>query len=91
MKMFTPLAFQGNLNKNRYFEGWYFKHVSKNREHVLSFIPGIAITKTDKHVFIQIINGISGKTWNITYPLSEFKFSKKNFEIKVDPTLKSRF
>ncbi len=83
MKIFTPLTFQGNLNKNKYFEGWYFKHVSKNRKHVLSFIPGIALTETDKHAFIQIIDGISGKTWNITYPLSEFSSSKKVFKIKV--------
>ena len=83
MKIFTPLTFQGNLNKTKYFEGWYFKHVSNNREHVLSFIPGIALTKTDKHAFIQIIDGISGKTWNINYPLTEFSSSEKAFEIKV--------
>ncbi|MCK5730921.1 MAG: hypothetical protein KAH68_07595 [Draconibacterium sp.] len=83
MKIFTPLVFQGNLNKKKYFEGWYFKHVSNNREHVLSFIPGIALTKADKHAFIQIIDGISGKTWNINYPLSEFSSSKNEFEIKV--------
>ncbi len=83
MKIYNPQFFQGSLNKNRYFEGWYFKHVSKNREHVLSFIPGVALTKTDKHAFIQVIDGISGKTWNIKYPLSEFSFSKNEFKVKV--------
>ena len=83
MKVNQPIVFQGNLNKNRYFEGWYFKHVSFDREHVFSFIPGIALTKKGKHAFIQVIDGISGKTWNVVYPLSEFSFSKKLFDISV--------
>ncbi|HSH20476.1 MAG TPA: hypothetical protein VLA03_08480, partial [Draconibacterium sp.] len=83
MKVYQPIIFQGNLNKNRYFEGWYFKHVSKDRNHVYSIIPGVALTKKDKHAFIQVIDGISGRTWNITYPLSEFRFSKKEFKVWV--------
>lgn len=83
MKIYNPNFFQGNLNKNRYFEGWYFKHVSINRQHVFSFIPGVSLTKTDKHSFIQVINGITGKTWNIKYPLSAFGFAKNEFKIKV--------
>lgn len=83
VKIYSPQLFQGNLNKNRYFEGWYFKHVSLNREHVFSFIPGVSLTKTDKHAFIQVIDGITGKTWNVKYPLSEFSFSKKEFNVWV--------
>ena len=88
MKVYNPIIFQGNLNKNRYFEGWYFKHVSANRDHVFSFIPGVALTKTDKHAFIQVIDGISGKTWNVKYLLSEFSYSKNEFQVQVG---KSRF
>lgn len=83
MKVFHPLRFQGNLKKKKYFEGWYFKHVSKNREHVYSIIPGIALTRNEKHAFIQIIDGITGKTWNVNYPLSAFKSSKKEFYVQV--------
>lgn len=83
MSIFHPEIFQGSLNKNRYFEGWYFKHVSANRQHVFSFIPGVALTKSEKHAFIQVIDGISGKTWNINYPLSEFSFSKSKFKVQV--------
>jgi len=83
MKVYNPIIFQGTLNKNRYFEGWYLKHVSANREHVLSFIPGVALTKNDKHAFIQVIDGISGKTWNIKYPLSEFSYAENEFLVRV--------
>ena len=84
MKIYNPQLFQGSLNKNRYFEGWYFKHVSFNREHVFSFIPGVSLTKSDKHAFIQIIDGITGKTWNVKYPLSDFSYSKKEFNVWID-------
>ncbi len=83
MKVHQPIVFQGNLNKNRYFEGWYFKQVSLNRENVLSFIPGVALTKTDKHAFIQVINGITRETWNIKYPLSDFESSKNGFKVRI--------
>jgi hypothetical protein len=88
MSIFQPIIFQGNLDRKNYFEGWYFKHVSKDRQSVFSFIPGIALTKNDKHAFIQVIDGISGKTWNINYPISEFKYSKNKFDVWVG---KSRF
>ena len=84
IKVFNPLAFQGNLNKKRYFEGWYFKHVSSDRNRVYSFIPGIALTKSDKHAFIQVIDGITGKTWNVKYKLFDFRFSRGKFELWVE-------
>lgn len=83
MKVYNPVVFQGNLNNDRYFEGWYFKHVSKDRKHVYSFIPGVSLTKNDKHAFIQVIDGISGKTWNVKYPISDFKYSKDGFNVWV--------
>jgi tocopherol cyclase len=83
VKIYSPQLFQGSLNRNRYFEGWYFKHVSFSRGHVYSFIPGVSLTKTDKHAFIQVIDGISGKTWNVKYPLSDFSYSKKEFNVSV--------
>ena len=81
MKLYKPAVFQGNLNKTRYFEGWYFKHVSGNREHVFSFIPGIALTKKNKHAFIQFIDGITGETAYINYPLSAFRYSRKELKL----------
>lgn len=84
MKINQPIIFQGSLSKNRYFEGWYFKHVSFDREHVISFIPGIALTENNKQAFIQVIDGISGQTWNIRYNLSDFSYSKKEFKIWVE-------
>jgi hypothetical protein len=83
MKIFKPEIFQGNFKKKRYFEGWYFKHVSENREHVFSFIPGISLTPNDKHAFIQFIDGITGQTEYIRFPLDAFNFSDEKLELWV--------
>jgi hypothetical protein len=83
MSVFKPEIFQGSISYKRYFEGWYFKHVSKNLELVYSFIPGISLNPENPHAFIQVINGLSGSTQYIEYPLSSFKFSKKNFNVQV--------
>ena len=34
--------YQGGSKKRRYFEGWYFKHMSADFSQSWSFIPGIS-------------------------------------------------
>lgn len=78
-----PEIFQGEKklhnNTSCYFEGWYFKHSSK--QYNISFIPGIQIENGEKSAFIQIITNNS--SYYITYPFSEFKFSYNPFSISV--------
>ncbi len=83
MKTFNPEVFQGKLSKKNYFEGWYFKQVSKDLEHVYSFIPGVSLNPENPHAFIQVINGITGITQYIEYPISSFSFSNKDFKVQV--------
>jgi tocopherol cyclase len=83
-----PELFQGNMKKKNYFEGWYFKHVSSDLSNVWSFIPGISLNPKDPHAFIQVINGITGHTDYITYPLEQFLWDKENLDISIG---KSRF
>lgn len=83
MNVFKPEVFQGNVTSRRYFEGWYFKHVSKNMDQVYSFIPGISLNHDNPHAFIQVINGLTGITQYIEYPLSSFSFSKSKFKVQI--------
>lgn len=83
MSLFKPDVFQGNMSNKIYFEGWYFKHVSKNMDHVYSFIPGISLNPENPHAFIQVINGLSGISQYIDYPLSAFSYSKNYFKVQV--------
>jgi hypothetical protein len=84
MKIFKSEVFQGNFKRNNYFEGWYFKHVAKNGQHVFSFIPGISLNRNDKHAFIQFIDGLSGQTEYVRFPLSAFRYSTKKLEVQIE-------
>jgi tocopherol cyclase len=83
LRVFNPEFFQGNLEKKNYFEGWYFKHVSHDLDNVWSFIPGISLNANDSHCFIQVINGITGETQYITYPMDKFRWDNKTLFLKV--------
>lgn len=81
MKTFyNPINFHGE-GKNNYFEGWYYKISFKNR--TIAFIPGISINNKDSMSFIQVIDSKSNKSDFIKFPIEDFKFSKKHFEIKI--------
>jgi hypothetical protein len=82
-RLYNPEVFQGSLRKKHYFEGWYFKHVTRDPSHSFSFIPGISLTENDSHAFIQVMNGYTGKTSYIRYPLDEFKPELKRMAIRV--------
>ena len=84
LKTWNPVQFQGAGKKSRYFEGWYFKNVSGNDEHIWSIIPGISIVdKSNKHAFIQLINGKTAETWYVKFPIEDFSYSQKRFEVAI--------
>jgi tocopherol cyclase len=84
-KLFNCGIFQGANKRKHYFEGWYFKHVDKGEQNVISIIPGVSIEEdaSKSHAFIQILDGSTYKTYYIRYDIEEFKFSKKSFEFTI--------
>lgn len=72
---------KGNIRKRKYFEGWYFKMVTKDKAYTLSFIPGISLNKEHKHAFIQVIlkDSIQNRltTEYLSFDIGEFNFDKK--------------
>jgi hypothetical protein len=82
-RLYNPGLFQGRTSYRNYFEGWYFKHVSSDLKQVYSFIPGISLSDNDSHSFIQIINGITGETNYVEYPVGEFGWDTGKLYIKV--------
>jgi hypothetical protein len=83
LNIYKPDVFQGNLDKKNYFEGWYYKHISADLKNVYSFIPGISLNDTDPHSFIQVLNGITGESHYIPFPLSEFSWRRDKLYLKV--------
>lgn len=82
-RLYNPEVFQGNLRKKHYFEGWYFKQVTQDKSYTFSFIPGVSLVENDPHAFIQIMNGYSGNTDYLRYPLDEFSWDKRRLFLKV--------
>jgi len=97
-KIFNPVLFQGKLKKKNYFEGWYFKMACKDKESILSLIPGVSLSDNDRHCFIQYIythtGGSTGekmsiiKTGYIRYDIKEFVFTDSPFSVEIG---KNRF
>jgi len=83
LKVYKPQVFQGNPESANYFEGWYFKNVSSDLKHVYSFIPGISLVPGKSHSFIQVINGITGDSHYVSYPIDQFSWDKNKLEVKV--------
>lgn len=86
MKLFYPEQFQGEAklkSLNNYFEGWYFKFVTKDLESI-AFIFGISITSKESHAFIQINYNSTLETQYIKFPIESFKYSKDEFKISLD-------
>jgi tocopherol cyclase len=84
LKIWNPVFFQGNKKKKTYFEGWYFKNVSKDRQSIWSIIPGISIENENRsHAFIQFINGKTAETHYLDYPIDSFEYSKSEFSVRI--------
>ena len=83
MSAFKPELFQGYLRKKRYFEGWYFKHITSDMDNVFSFIPGISLAADHPHSFIQVIDGITGKSDYVEYSPDEFTLDRRRFLLRV--------
>ncbi len=87
-----PNYFQGNKKRKKYFEGWYFKMVSKDDSSALSIIPGISLSADGKkqHAFIQIIDGKTAETKYFSFPIDSFYFSANSFEVRIGPNYFSK-
>ena len=82
--MRNPAYFLGQNKRRRYFEGWYFKCISRDRRHALALIPGMAADKSgSRHAFIQVINAVSGKTWYFQFPISEFEAAQDALDVRI--------
>ena len=78
-----PEFLQGSFKKKDYFEGWYYKLVSPDKNYVLSIIPGFSTAKNDAHAFIQVIDSKKSSTAYVRYPVQEFSASDTAVNIGI--------
>ena len=88
--VFKDDKFQGFNKKNKYFEGWYFKAVSKTQNISIALIPGVSKAKEDTHAFIQAfvyINNNGKPTVSNHYfrfDIKDFVADKKKFSVQIE-------
>lgn len=86
-----PERFQGAKKTDRYFEGWYFKLVSRDERHTVALIPGVSVNREDPHAFIQVFlsraeeNGTSLSTRYLRFAMDRFQFTPNRFAITIGP------
>ncbi|TVP85476.1 MAG: hypothetical protein EA375_03875 [Acholeplasmataceae bacterium] len=92
-KIRQPELFQGHHRKNRYFEGWYFKSVTKDERLSLALIPGISLNRQDPHAFIQVFiarhsdDDVELKTHYVRYDVDDFSYSRDVFRVQIGTSI----
>lgn len=82
-RIISPIIFQGNHMPHHYFEGWYYKQVSKDGRTAVSLIPGVSLAKGDAHCFVQYIYADLDKTGRETIQTGYLGYSFDKF-ITID-------
>lgn len=88
-KIKNPIVFQGERRRRDYFEGWYYKLVTKDWDDALSLIPGISLFREDPHCFVQYIlvrtskKKKTTKTGYLRFDHSDFLYNHHPFRICV--------
>ena len=83
--MRDPAFFRGSRKNRSYFEGWYFKCISKDRKHAVALIPGMAVSPDGKkHSFVQVIHAVTGKTYYFDFPYSSFHAAVDRFDVDIE-------
>ena len=87
--IWNPELYHGWGKEKRFFEGWYYKIVSKDEKNAFAFIPGVAMDENgNKQAFIQILDGKKSTSEYIKFPFESFKANNKKHIIEID---KNRF
>ena len=82
-----PEAFHGHGRSGGFFEGWYIKAVSADRSQRWAIIPGVfrgtgGDGATDE-AFVQVLDGLTGRSWYHRFEPSEFRASAREFAVEV--------
>ena len=87
--IWNPELYHGWGKKKRFFEGWYYKIVSKDEKSACAFIPGVAMDENgNKQAFIQVLDGKKSTSEYIKFPFESFKANPKKHTIEIN---KNRF
>jgi hypothetical protein len=79
-----PEGFHGTGRTRRFFEGWYLKCVSADRQHRWAFIPGLFLgPHGGGEAFVQVLDGATHRSWFHQFHISDFHAEEGRFEVQV--------
>ena len=82
--IWNPELYHGWGKKKKFFEGWYYKIVSKDQNYAFAFIPGIAMDENGlKHSFIQILDGKKFYSNYIKFSFDKFKANPLVHDVRI--------
>jgi hypothetical protein len=76
--------YHGHGKRPPFFEGWYYKLVTADGDQRFAVIPGV-ILGDQGHAFVQVLDGITGRSTYHIYPLDEFWASRLDFDVAIGP------
>ncbi|MCU0296044.1 MAG: hypothetical protein MUF33_13875 [Candidatus Nanopelagicales bacterium] len=87
-RVLKPAGYHGDGRRSKYFEGWYVKLVDPDQDARLAVIPGVFLAPEDDgphEAFVQVLDGRSGRSWYVPYPMSDFVADPEHFAVQVGP------
>jgi tocopherol cyclase len=83
-----PEAFHGTGVSRGFFEGWYIKLVTADRAQRWAVIPGVfrgleGDEGERDEAFVQVLDGLTGRSWYHRFPVDEFRASDRAFDVQV--------
>ncbi|WP_281885689.1 tocopherol cyclase family protein [Agromyces rhizosphaerae] len=83
-----PEAFHGHGVRRGFFEGWYVKLVSADRSQRWAVIPGVFRGLAGDggerdEAFVQVLDGLTGRSWYHRYDVDDFEASAHGFHVRV--------
>ena len=85
MRIWKPGVFHGNRQDSQFFEGWYYKLISKDRINRWAVIPGVFHHPDPelRHAFVQVLNGVTSQVTYHRFPINDFQASRKEWQIRI--------
>ena len=84
INIWKPNNYHGFGKKKNFFEGWYYKLITEDRNYSFAIIPGIFLAKENSYSFIQFYNGKELNAHYFKYDKKEFYASKRDFDVTIE-------
>jgi tocopherol cyclase len=85
LKLWKPGVFHGKKPDQLFFEGWYYKLVSPDRQSRWAVIPGIFHHPDPqlRHSFVQVLDGTCRQVVYHRFPVEDFQAVPSEFQFQI--------